>query len=115
MRVVVLLPLFLSLASAWYLPLPQEQQVQQDLSGDASREQNLSLERRRIKTQAFIGPNNEDAANDADGEDEEEDEEREPVDLFDPILNILANIFPPTRHTVYFRPKKMSKSEEGSY
>jgi len=109
MRVVVLLPLFLSLASAWYLPLPQEQHVQQDLSGDASREQNLSRKR------FFIGPNNEDAANDADGEDEEEDEEREPVDLFDPILNILANIFPPTRHTVYFRPKKMSKSEEGSY
>jgi len=111
MRVVVLLPLFLSLASAWYLPLPQEQQVQQDLSGDASREQNLSLRR----SKAYIGPNNEDAANDADGEDYEEDEVGENVVLFDPILNILANIFPPTRHTVYFRPKKMSKSEEGSY
>merc|ERR1719247_1245258 len=45
MRVLVLLPLFLSLASALYLPLPQEQQVQQDLIGDASSEQNLSLNR----------------------------------------------------------------------
>ena len=49
----------------------------------------------------FIEPNNEDVDNDADGEDEAEDVEEgsgaAPGGLFDPILNILANIFPPTR------------------
>merc|ERR1712088_753791 len=49
----------------------------------------------------FIDPSNEDAANDADGEDKEEDMEEgsgeAPGGLFDPILNILASIFPPTR------------------
>merc|ERR1712088_1059764 len=49
----------------------------------------------------FIDPTDEDAANDADGEDEEEDMEEgsgeAPGGLFDPILNILASIFPPTR------------------
>jgi len=49
----------------------------------------------------FIEPNNEDVDNDADGEDEAEDVEdgsgAAPGGLFDPILNILANIFPPTR------------------
>merc|ERR1719458_2127784 len=49
----------------------------------------------------FIEPNNEDVDDDADGEDEAEDVEdgsgAAPGGLFDPILNILANIFPPTR------------------
>merc|ERR1712212_106323 len=49
----------------------------------------------------LIEPNNEDVDNDADGEDEAEDVEdgsgAAPGGLFDPILNILANIFPPTR------------------
>merc|ERR1711990_781524 len=50
----------------------------------------------------FIEPNNEDVIEpnneDVDGEDEEDDmEEDRPGGLFDPILNILAGIFPPTR------------------
>merc|ERR1719356_1091753 len=46
----------------------------------------------------FIEPNNEDVDNEADGEDEEGDmEDGSGAGLFDPILNILASIFPPTR------------------
>ena len=45
----------------------------------------------------FIEPTNEDTTNEPDGEDEEEDMEEGSEGLFDPLLNILASIFPPTR------------------
>merc|ERR1719507_2025011 len=45
----------------------------------------------------FIEPTNEDTTNEPDGEDEEEDMEEGSEGLFDPLLNILASFFPPTR------------------
>ena len=45
----------------------------------------------------FIEPTNEDTTNEPDGEDEEEDMEEGSEGLFDPILNFLGSIFPPTQ------------------
>ena len=61
-------------------------------------------------TKFFIEPTDEDVTNDA-AEDEEEDMEDEAesgAGLFDPILNILASIFPPTRDA------DIDADEEGS-
>ena len=78
-----------------------------DIIGDIARgtvesdEDEEDAEGTTITNKLFIEPNNEDVDNDADGEDEAEDLEdgsgAAPGGLFDPILNILANIFPPTR------------------
>merc|ERR1719458_248954 len=65
----------------------------------------------------FIEPTNEDVANDEDEEDKVEDMEdgsgAAPGGLFDPLLNILASIFPPTRDVDADADKQGSGSGDG--
>merc|ERR1712037_791178 len=65
----------------------------------------------------FIEPTNEDVANDEDEEDKVEDMEdgsgEAPGGLFDPLLNILASIFPPTRDVDADADKQGSGSGDG--
>merc|ERR1719458_2281371 len=65
----------------------------------------------------FIEPTNEDVANDEDEEDKVEDTEEgsgaAPGGLFDPLLNILAGIFPPTRDGDADAEKEGSGSGDG--
>merc|ERR1719458_1184952 len=65
----------------------------------------------------FIEPTNEDVANDEDEEDKVEDMEDGSGEasggLFDPLLNILASIFPPTRDVVADADKQGSGSGDG--
>merc|ERR1719458_1519963 len=65
----------------------------------------------------FIEPTNEDVANDEDEEDKVEDTEdgsgAAPGGLFDPLLNILASIFPPTRDVDADADKQGSGSGDG--
>merc|ERR1719507_998015 len=63
----------------------------------------------------FIEPTNEDTTNEPDGEDEEEEDGsgEAPGGLFDPLLNILASIFPPTRDGDAVVDEEDSGSEDG--
>ena len=65
----------------------------------------------------FIEPTNEDVANDEDEEDKVEDMEDGSGEasggLFDPLLNILASIFPPTRDVDADADKQGSGSGDG--